>query len=84
MSCNVTIRRATAADGEALERLAVLSCEPALAGDVLLVEVCGEPWAACSLETGRTIGDAFRPTAPLRALLRLWRGQVRGSDFAFA
>jgi len=42
---------------------------------VLLLEVGGEPWAACSLETGRTIGDAFRRTLGLRTLLR---------DFAFA
>ena len=75
MTGAVTIRRATDADGEALRRLAIFSCEPPLAGDVLLLEVGGEPWAACSLETGRTIGDAFRRTLKLRSLLR---------DFAFA
>ena len=71
----MTIRRATAADGGALERLAVLACEPPLAGEVLLLEVGGEPWAAYSLETGRTIGDAFRRWLRLRSLLR---------DLAFA
>lgn len=75
MTYDLTIRRATTADGEALERLAVLACAPPLHGEVLLLEVGGEPWAACSLETGRTIGDAFRRTLRLRTLLR---------DFAFA
>jgi hypothetical protein len=75
MTHDLTIRRATAADGEALERLAVFACEPPLHGDVLLLEVGGEPWAACSLASGRTIGDAFRRTLKLRSLLR---------DFAFA
>jgi hypothetical protein len=72
---DVTIRRATTADGEALERHAALSCEPPLDGEVLLLEVGGEPWAAYSLDSGRTIADAFRRTLRLRSLLR---------DFAFA
>lgn len=75
MTQEMTIRRATAADGEALGRLAVLACEPPLDGEVLLLEVGGEPWAAYSLDSGRTIGDAFRRTLRLRSLLR---------DFAFA
>lgn len=67
----VTIRRAHAADRLALVRLAELdSCEP-LAGDLLLAEVEGEPWAALSLADGRIVSNPFRPAAAARALLQL-------------
>jgi hypothetical protein len=69
----VTIRRATENDARALRRLTVLSCEESLDGDVLIAEVGGEPWAACSLETGRSLGNAFRRTSELRSLLELRR-----------
>jgi hypothetical protein len=91
MTAEVTIRRATGADAAALRRLAVLSCGEPLAGDVLIADVAGEPWAACSLDTGETISNAFLPTTELRALLELRRqqlrprrGRSRQRDFAFA
>ena len=64
---SVTIRSATDADVARLLRLAVLSCDPPLDG---------EPLAACSLQTGRTISDAFRETYDLRPLLDLRRRQL--------
>jgi hypothetical protein len=72
----VTIRSATDADAAPLRRLALLSCDPPLDGDVLIAEVDGEPLAACSVDTGRTISNAFRHTHDLRPLLELRRKQL--------
>jgi hypothetical protein len=72
----VTIRSATDADADPLRRLALLSCDPPLDGDVLIAEVDGEPLAACSVDTGRTISNAFRHTHDLRPLLELRRKQL--------
>lgn len=67
----VTIRRARPADGPALERLAALDSAALLAGDLLLAEVEGAPWAALSLHDGRVVSDPYRPAAAARALLEL-------------
>lgn len=67
----VTIRRARPGDGPALARLAALDAARPLAGDLLLAEVEGEPWAALSLDDGRVVSDPFRPAAAARALLVL-------------
>jgi len=72
----VTIRSATDADAAPLRRLAILSCDPPLDGEVLIAEVDGEALAACSLQTGRTISNAFRHTHDLRPLLDLRRRQL--------
>jgi hypothetical protein len=72
----VTIRAATDADAAPLRRLAILSCDPPLDGDVLIAEVDGEPLAACSLDSGRTISHAFRHTHDLQPLLELRRKQL--------
>jgi len=72
----VTIRTATDADAAPLRRLAILSCDPPLDGDVLIAEIDGEPMAACSLDDGRTISNAFRQTRELRPLLELRRKQL--------
>jgi hypothetical protein len=72
----VTIRSATEADAAPLRRLAILSCDPPLDGEVLIAEVNGEPLAACSLDDGRTISNAFRHTRDLRPLLDLRRKQL--------
>ena len=72
----VTIRSATDADEAPLLRLAILSCDPPLDGEVLIAEVDGEPLAACSLDDGRTISNAFRHTQDLRPLLELRRQQL--------
>lgn len=67
----VTIRRGRPGDGPALARLAALDDAAPLAGDLLLAEVEGEPWAALSLDDGRVVSDPFRPAAAARALLVL-------------
>jgi hypothetical protein len=72
----LTIRTATDADAAPLRRLAILSCDPPLDGEVLIAEVDGEPLAACSLDDGRTISNAFRHTQDLRPLLALRRRQL--------
>jgi hypothetical protein len=43
---------------------------------VLIAEVDGEPLAACSLDDGRTISNAFRHTQDLKPLLELRRQQL--------
>jgi hypothetical protein len=68
---SATIRRATAADRVALERLAALDSASAPVGDVLMAEVGGEVVAAIVLAGGATIADPFRPTAELVELLGL-------------
>jgi len=68
---SATIRRATAADRVALERLAALDSAPAPVGDVLLAEVDHAAVAAIELAGGATIADPFRPTAELVELLGL-------------
>ncbi len=70
---DVTIRRATLADVPDLDQLAVLASADRLAGEVLVAEVEGELWAACSVTDGRIISDPFRPTRVARSLLDLRR-----------
>jgi hypothetical protein len=65
----LTIRKATEADRKELALLALLSTSEVPRGDVLVAEVGGELWAACSLADGLTISDPFRPTEPARSLL---------------
>lgn len=72
----VTIRNATDADAAPLRKLAILSCDPPLEGEVLIAEINGEALAACSLDSGRTISNAFRHTHDLRPLLELRRKQL--------
>ena len=66
----ITIRFAYPDDDAALRRLASLDSQPLPPGRLLVAEVAGELWAAVSI-TGapRAIGDPFRPTAELLALL---------------
>jgi hypothetical protein len=68
---NITIRRATDSDYAQLFRLAALDSARPLAGDVLVGEVAGEPWAAIELADGGVIADPFRPTTEVVELLRL-------------
>lgn len=72
----ITIRPAAPADARALANLARLDYASPLAGDLLVAEVEGELWAACSLADGRTIGDPFRPAQAARSLLELRREQL--------
>jgi hypothetical protein len=66
----VTIRRATPADGVALDRLAALDSAVPLRGDVLVAEAGGRVSAALSVRSGRVVSNPFIPTADLVALLR--------------
>jgi hypothetical protein len=59
---DTTIRAAGPADAEAIARLAALDSTRPPAGDVLLAEVDGEPWAAVSVDDGHIAADPFRPT----------------------
>jgi hypothetical protein len=65
----IVLRVARPQDGAALRRLALLDDAAPLAGEVLIAEQGGEPRAAISLHSGRTIADPFRRTAHLVALL---------------
>jgi hypothetical protein len=76
----ITMRPAAPADTRALADLAILDDASPLAGDVLVAEVAGELWAACSLADGRTLGHPFRPTQSARALLALRREQLAAAD----
>jgi hypothetical protein len=66
---SLTLRYASDADTEAIDRLAQLDSRRAPRGVVLVAEVGGELWAAHSLEDGHTVADPFHPTGALVALL---------------
>jgi hypothetical protein len=70
MTSTFTIRRATASDAPAIDRLAELDSASAPPGAILLAEVDDEPWAAVEIESGRAIADPFRPSGDLVQLLR--------------
>jgi hypothetical protein len=65
------IRLATAADAEALGRLAGLDAQAPLEGRILIGELHGEPVAALSLLDDRVIANPFQPTAHLLATMRM-------------
>jgi hypothetical protein len=72
----VVIRLAGDDDAAALASLATLDSRRPLAGPVVVAVVAGELWAARSLSDGRSIGDPFRQTAGLGALLELRARQL--------
>jgi hypothetical protein len=74
---NVTIRRAGAADGESLVRLAGLDSKHVPAGNFLIAEIDGVGWAAVALESGEVLADPFRPTADLVEMLQLRAARIR-------
>jgi hypothetical protein len=78
----LTLRYASAADDEAIERLAQLDSRRQPRGAVLVAEVRGELWAAHSLEDGQTVADPFRPTRALVALLVQRARQLRRAESA--
>jgi hypothetical protein len=78
-AASITIRRSTAADRAALERLAALDSAPRLTGEVLLAELDGEAAGAIEVASGATIADPFRPTAELVELLRVRAVGLRGA-----
>lgn len=65
----LTIRPATPADADAIERLAALDSTRAPRGEILLAEVRDEAWAAVSVDDVHAVADPFRPTSELVWLL---------------
>jgi hypothetical protein len=63
------IREATAADEDALRRLAELAGQRPLTGRVLIGEVDGVPAAAASLSDARIVADPSRATTHLVPLV---------------
>jgi hypothetical protein len=74
---DLTIRRATDRDREALDRLAGLDSTHLPADDFLIAEVGGEPWAAVGIASGAIVANPFRPSADVAALLRLRAERAR-------
>jgi hypothetical protein len=74
----LTVRAATARDGEAVRLLAALEGVPMPRGLVLVAEVGGNVLAALPLDGGRALADPFRRTQHLVALLELRAKQLRG------
>src|SRR4051794_33676233 len=73
----LTIRTATVADADALERLAQLDSSRAPRGDVLVAEVGDEMWAALSLDDSHAIADPLRPSAEAVLILAERSRQLR-------
>jgi len=74
MPSNLTIKLATEADRDRIERLAQLDGGRAPVGDVLLAEVSGRLLAAVGVD-GRAVADPFERTADV---VRLLQRQVAG------
>ena len=74
----VVIRRATAADADALKRLAQLDSARVPAGDVLVAEVDGELRAALRVADNAVIADPFVTTSDLVELLTARAARLRG------
>jgi hypothetical protein len=78
VAADVTIRRAIEADRATLDELAALDSATALAGEILIAEVDGQPVAALEVGSGATIADPFRLTAAVVELLGLRAARLRG------
>jgi hypothetical protein len=74
----VVIRRDSADDAHALERLAGRDSKPLPAEDLLVAEIEGELRAAVALRSGETISDPFHQTSEVVRLLELRRRQLDG------
>ncbi len=75
----ISIRRATAADAPAIERLATLDAGRVPSGRTLVAEVGGELIAAYGVERGERLGDPFAPTAEVLDLLALYAREHQGA-----
>lgn len=73
----ISIRFAGPADGEAVERLALLDSARPADGETLVAEVDGRIAAALPLARGRVIADPFEPSAELVSLLEVRARQLR-------
>ena len=75
MADTITIRRSTADDAVALERLAALDSRRPPGGGALLAFVGGELQAALMLQDGSTMADPFARTADVVRLLQVRAGE---------
>jgi hypothetical protein len=75
----VTLRYASAADGESLDALAQLDSAPAPVGPMLVAEIDGRLRAALPLDGSRAIVDPFHRGVELVELLRLRARQLRSA-----
>jgi hypothetical protein len=79
---NITVRRASASDRLALDRLAALDSARPPGGPALIAEADSRILAALPLGSGRPIADPFEPTAEIVALLALRAEQIRAAEAA--
>ena len=75
MADTITIRRSTADDAVALERLAALDSRRPPRGEALLAFVGGELRAALELQNGATVADPFARTSDVVRLLQVRAGK---------
>jgi hypothetical protein len=78
MGEEITIRRSTEADQDAIHRLAELDSGQVPRGPAMLGFVCDELRAAVALDNGASLADPFQPTAELVELLRVRANQRNG------
>lgn len=76
----ITIRRATAEDEAALERLAQLEGTRLPSGELLVAAVDGELWATVELGRSSVIADPFRASGAAAELLSLRSRRLRELD----
>ena len=76
---DISIRRLTDDDAEALDRVAGRDSAPRPIGELLGAEIDGRLIAAISVNTGETVADPFTPTDVARSLLVLRAAQLRES-----
>jgi hypothetical protein len=75
----IIIRRAGAADGPVLARLAALDSVPVPGEDSLVAEADGVAVAALDLTDGHVVADPFAPTSDVVELLRMRAARVRAT-----
>ena len=73
----ITLRRSSADDAVALQRLASLDSSPTPHGETLVAEHDGTLVAAVTVDGQTAIADPFVPTAGALALLRALSAQVQ-------
>jgi hypothetical protein len=78
MGEEITIRRSTDADRDAINRLAELDSRQVPGGPAMLGFVGEELRAAIALDDGASVADPFQPTAELVELLRVRANQRNG------
>jgi hypothetical protein len=78
----ITLRLVRGGEEETVARLAALSERPVPAAPVLVAEVDGQAVAAQSLSGGEPLGDPFRNTIELKALLALRARQLDDEAWA--